>query len=64
MASKLSKIIGDNGRGDPLNGSDGVMPDWSAHLDSAKPGKIISHWAQRLLESGVNIVLIIVGKID
>src|SRR5258706_15722692 len=34
-------IIGDRGRGDSPNGSDGVVPYRSAHLDSAQSEKII-----------------------
>jgi hypothetical protein len=36
-------IIGDRGRGDSPNGSDGVVPYRSAHLDSAESEKIIPY---------------------
>lgn len=34
-------IIGDRGKGDTPNSSDGVVPYWSSHLDSAKSEKIV-----------------------
>ncbi|MCX6878798.1 MAG: hypothetical protein NTW21_34050 [Verrucomicrobia bacterium] len=34
-------IIGDRGRGDTPNSSDGVVPYWSSHLDSAQSEKIV-----------------------
>lgn len=36
-------IIGDRGRGDSPNGSDGVVPYRSAHLDSAQSEKVIPY---------------------
>jgi hypothetical protein len=36
-------IIGDRGRGDSPNSSDGVVPYRSAHLDSAESEKIIPY---------------------
>ena len=38
-----NSIIGDRGRGDSPNGSDGVVPYRSAHLDSAQSEKIIPY---------------------
>jgi len=38
-----NSIIGDRGRGDSPNGSDGVVPYRSAHLDSAESEKIIPY---------------------
>jgi pimeloyl-ACP methyl ester carboxylesterase len=35
-------IIGDRGRGDTPNSSDGVVPYWSSHLASAQSEKIVS----------------------
>lgn len=29
-------IIGDCGRGDSLNSSDGIIPNWSSHIDGVK----------------------------
>ena len=34
-------IIGDRGRGDTPNSSDGVVPYWSSHLNSAQSEKIV-----------------------
>jgi pimeloyl-ACP methyl ester carboxylesterase len=34
-------IIGDRGRGDTPNSSDGVVPYWSSHLEGAKSEKIV-----------------------
>ena len=34
-------IIGDRGRGDTPNSSDGVVPYWSSHLASARSEKIV-----------------------
>jgi pimeloyl-ACP methyl ester carboxylesterase/predicted GNAT family acetyltransferase len=34
-------IIGDRGRGDTPNSSDGVVPYWSSHLDGARSEKIV-----------------------
>jgi hypothetical protein len=33
--------IGDRGRGDAPNSSDGVVPYWSSHLDGAQSEKIV-----------------------
>ncbi|HYS90913.1 MAG TPA: hypothetical protein VEN78_38855 [Bradyrhizobium sp.] len=42
-------IIGDRGRGDTPNSSDGVVAYWSSHLDGAKSEKIVpsSHGANQ-----------------
>ena len=34
-------IIGDRGRGDAPNSSDGVVPYWSSHLDGAQSERIV-----------------------
>lgn len=34
-------VVGDRGRGDTPNSSDGVVPYWSAHLDTATSEKIV-----------------------
>jgi hypothetical protein len=34
-------IIGDRGRGDTPNSSDGVVPYWSSHLEGARSEKIV-----------------------
>ena len=43
-------IIGDRGRGDTPNSTDGVVPYWSSHLDSARSEKIVPgpHSSQEL----------------
>jgi hypothetical protein len=42
-------IIGDRGRGDTPNSSDGVVAYWSSHLDGAKSERIVpsSHGANQ-----------------
>ncbi|HEY5752611.1 MAG TPA: alpha/beta fold hydrolase [Chthoniobacterales bacterium] len=37
-------ILGDRGRGDSPNSSDGVVPYWSAHLDDAESEDIVPAW--------------------
>ena len=34
-------MIGDRGRGDAPNSSDGVVPYWSSHLDGAQSERIV-----------------------
>ena len=34
-------ILGDRGKGDSPNSSDGIVPYWSSHLDSAQSEKIV-----------------------
>jgi pimeloyl-ACP methyl ester carboxylesterase len=50
MAKRIPyhSIIGDRGRGDTPNSSDGVVPYWSSHLDGAESEKIVpsGHGAQ------------------
>lgn len=41
MPTPHHTILGDRGRGDSPNSSDGVVPYWSSHLDSAKSQKIV-----------------------
>jgi hypothetical protein len=43
IKAPYNSIIGDRGRGDSPNGSDGVVPYRSAHLDSAQSEKIIPY---------------------
>jgi hypothetical protein len=58
MAKRIlyHSIIGDRGRGDTPNGSDGVVPYWSSHLDGAESEKIVpsghgaEHSAQGIAE--------------
>jgi hypothetical protein len=42
-------IMGDRGRGDTPNSSDGFVPYWSSHLDGAQSEKIVpsDHSAQQ-----------------
>jgi hypothetical protein len=35
-------IIGDRGRGDTPNSSDGIVPYWSSHLDGAESELIVN----------------------
>ncbi|MGB9056689.1 MAG: hypothetical protein WCC54_30925, partial [Pseudolabrys sp.] len=44
----VHSIIGDRGRGDTPNSSDGIVPYWSSHLDGAKSELIVhsGHGAQ------------------
>jgi hypothetical protein len=46
-------IIGDRGRGNTPNSSDGVVPYWSSHLDGAKSELIVpsDHLALRNAEA-------------
>ena len=46
-------IIGDRGRGDSPNSSDGVVPYWSSHLDGAQSERIVpgSHGSCHLPET-------------
>jgi pimeloyl-ACP methyl ester carboxylesterase len=41
MRAPHHSIIGDRGRGDSPNSSDGVVPYWSSHLNSAQSEKIV-----------------------
>jgi len=43
MAKRIPyhSIIGDRGRGDTPNSSDGVVPYWSSHLDGAESEQIV-----------------------
>jgi pimeloyl-ACP methyl ester carboxylesterase len=58
MAKRIPyhSIIGDRGRGDTPNSSDGVVPYWSSHLDGAESEKIVpsghgaEHSAQGIAE--------------
>jgi len=54
-------IIGDRGRGDTPNSSDGVVPYWSSHLDGAESEKIVpcGHGAQHTPEAIAEVVRIL-----
>lgn len=39
----LASIIGDRGRGDSPNSSDGIVPYWSSHLDAVDSEKIVPY---------------------
>jgi hypothetical protein len=41
ISTPYHSIIGDRGRGDSLNSTDGVVPYWSSHLDGAKSELIV-----------------------
>jgi pimeloyl-ACP methyl ester carboxylesterase len=54
-------IIGDRGRGDTPNSSDGVVAYWSSHLDGAKSERIVpsSHGAQQNAQSIAEVARIL-----
>jgi hypothetical protein len=54
-------IIGDRGRGDTPNSSDGVVPYWSSHLGGAKSEKIVpsDHGANQNPEAIAEVVRIL-----
>jgi len=54
-------IIGDRGRGDTPNSSDGVVPYWSSHLDGAKSEKIVpsDHGANQNPEAIAEVMTIL-----
>jgi len=63
MAKRIPyhSIIGDRGRGDTPNSSDGVVPYWSSHLDGAESEKIVpcGHGAQHTPEAIAEVVRIL-----
>ena len=54
-------IIGDRGRGDTPNSSDGVVPYWSSHVDGAKSEKIVpsDHGANQNPEGIAEVIRIL-----
>ena len=54
-------IIGDRGRGDTPNSSDGVVPYWSSHLDGAESEKIVpsGHGAEHSLQGIAEVIRIL-----
>ena len=61
-----SSIIGDRGRGDTPNSSDGVVPYWSSHLGGAKSEKIVpsDHGANQNPEGIAEVVRILKEHIE
>jgi pimeloyl-ACP methyl ester carboxylesterase len=63
MAKRIPyhSIIGDRGRGDTPNSSDGVVPYWSSHLDGAESEKIVSsgHGAEHSPEAIAEVMRIL-----
>ncbi len=59
-------IIGDRGRGDTPNSSDGVVPYWSSHLEGAKSEKIVpsGHGANQNPEAIAEVIRILKKHID
>ena len=59
-------IIGDRGRGDTPNSSDGVVPYWSSHLGGAKSEKIVrsDHGADQNPEGIAEVVRILKEHIE
>jgi hypothetical protein len=53
LQAPCHSIIGDRGRGDTPNSSDGVVPYWSSHLNAARSERIVpaSHTAYRNAEA-------------
>jgi pimeloyl-ACP methyl ester carboxylesterase len=63
MAKRIPyhSIIGDRGRGDTPNSSDGVVPYWSSHLEGAESEKIVpsGHGAEHSPEGIAEVVRIL-----
>jgi pimeloyl-ACP methyl ester carboxylesterase len=63
MAKRIPyhSIIGDRGRGDTPNSSDGVVPYWSSHLDGAESEKIVpaGHGAQHSAQGIAEVLRIL-----
>ena len=63
MAKRIPyhSIIGDRGRGDTPNSSDGVVPYWSSHLDRAESEKIVpsGHGAEHSAQGIAEVVRIL-----
>jgi pimeloyl-ACP methyl ester carboxylesterase len=59
-------IIGDRGRGDTPNSSDGVVPYWSSHLEGARSEKIVpsGHGANQNPEATAEVIRILKRHID
>jgi pimeloyl-ACP methyl ester carboxylesterase len=59
-------IIGDRGRGDTPNSSDGVVPYWSSHLEGARSEKIVpsDHGANQNPEAIAEVIRILKRHID
>ena len=59
-------IIGDRGRGDTPNSSDGVVPYWSSHVDGAKSEKIVpsDHGANQNPEGIAEVIRILKKHIE
>jgi pimeloyl-ACP methyl ester carboxylesterase len=58
-------IIGDRGRGDTPNSSDGVVPYWSSHLDGAESETIVSsgHGANQNPEAIAEVIRILKKRV-
>jgi pimeloyl-ACP methyl ester carboxylesterase len=59
-------IIGDRGRGDTPNSSDGVVPYWSSHLEGARSEKIVpsGHGANQNPQAIAEVIRILKRHID
>ena len=59
-------IIGDRGRGDTPNSSDGVVPYWSSHVAGAKSEKIVpsDHGANQNREAIAEVIRVLKEHID
>jgi pimeloyl-ACP methyl ester carboxylesterase len=67
MAKRIPyhSIIGDRGRGNTPNSSDGVVPYWSSHLDGAESEKIVpsGHGAEHSPQGIAEVLRILHGHI-
>ncbi len=67
MAKRIPyhSIIGDRGRGDTPNSSDGVVPYWSSHLNGAESEKIVpsGHGAEHSPQGIAEVLRILHGHI-
>ena len=52
---KIHSILGDRGKGDGVNSSDGVVPYWSAHLDGVVSEEFIPESHTSATNSAGNI---------
>lgn len=63
---KIHSVIGDRGRGDTPNSSDGIVPYWSAHLDDVQSEKIVpsGHSVTANLEGALEVKRILKLHLD
>ncbi|WP_265594184.1 alpha/beta fold hydrolase [Haloferula sp. BvORR071] len=63
---KVHSVIGDRGRGDTPNSSDGIVPYWSSHLDGVESERIVpsGHSVQNCPEAEVEVKRILKRHLD